>query len=255
LRSPVEAEERGRLPAASTAAAPKKAKLNKTIVRVADLMDHVVAESIKGMLRASNFSIFHGGLPAWWEAGAQEHMASHGMVNRKIRNTTANVGTRYVVKIIGDSPEMCRGLDFHGFADLKAAVMTCASYTSVYPDKDDPRRFNLGTPAEVFGSIERAWAVAPSSKRICENILMLPFVLDKAIAAQGTTVEDEALRHGRRKAKHRTWESVHQRVGPLVNKPRSFQRIETLASSFPMNSDVEPARKWIAGGGKGPMLL
>jgi hypothetical protein len=144
---------------------------------------------------------------------------------------------------------MCRGLYSHGFADLKASVMTYASFTSVYPDKDDPRHFNLGTPAEVFRSIERAWAVAPTSKRICEDILMPPFVLDKIIAAQGTTVEDEALRHGRRKAKHRTWESVHQRVGCLVIKPRSFQRIETLASSIPTHPDMEPARKWIAGGG------
>jgi hypothetical protein len=49
---------------------------------------------------------------------------------------------------------------------------------------------------------------------------MIPFVLDKIIAAQGTTVEDEALRHGRRKAEHRTWESVHQRAGPLVMSRR-----------------------------------
>jgi hypothetical protein len=77
----------------------------------------------------------------------------------------------------------------------------------------------------VFRIIERAWAVAPTSKRICEDMLMPPFVLDKTIAAQGTTVEGEALRHGRRKAKHRTLESIHQRAGPLVNKPRSFQRI------------------------------
>jgi hypothetical protein len=125
----------------------------------------------------------------------------------------------------------------------------------VYPDKDEPRRFNLGTPAEVLRSIERAWAVAPTSKRICEGILMPPFVLDKIIAAQGNTVKDEALRQGRRKAKHRTWESVHQRVGPLVNKPRSFQRIETLASSVPMHPDVEPARKWIAGRGKESLIL
>jgi hypothetical protein len=146
---------------------------------------------------------------------------------------------------------MYRGLDSRGFADLKAAVMTHASHTSVYPDKDGPRRFNLGTPAEVFQSIERAWAVAPTSKRICEDILMPPFVLDKIIAAQGSTVEDGALRQGRRKAKHRTWESVHQRVGPLVNKPRSFQRIETLASSVPTHPDVELECKWIAGEGGG----
>jgi hypothetical protein len=160
-------------------------------------------------------------------------MASLGMANRQIRNITATVGALYEFKIVGDSPEMCRGLDSHGFADLKVAVMTYASNTSVYPDKDEPRHLNLGMSAKVLRSIERAWALAPTSKRVCEDILMLPFVLDKIIAAHGTTVEDEALRHGRHKAKHRTWETVHQRVGPLVNKPRSFQRIEALASSVP----------------------
>ena len=217
---------------------------------VTDLIDHVVAESTKayaGTPHANDFSIFHDGLSAWWEAGPQAHMASLGMAHRQIRNISANIGARYELKIVGDSPEMYRGLDSHGFADLKAAVMAYASYTSVYPYKDDRRRFNLGTPAEVFRSIERAWVEAPTSKRICEDILILPFVLDKIIAAQGTTVEDEALRHGRRKAKHRTWESVHRKVGTLVNKPRSFQRIETLASSVLTHSDVEPARKWITG--------
>jgi hypothetical protein len=119
----------------------------------------------------------------------------------------------------------------------------------VYPDKDEPRHFNLGTPAEEFRSIERAWAVAPTSKRICEDIPMPPFVLGKIIAAQGTTVEDEALQQRRRKAKHRTWGSVHQRAGSLVNKPLSFQRIEALASSVPTHPDVEPARNWA------PLLL
>jgi len=56
-------------------------------------------------------------------------------------------------------------------------------------------------------------------------------------------VENEALRHGRRKARHRAWESVHQRAGPVANKPRSFMRIETLASSVPTHPNVESARK------------
>jgi hypothetical protein len=75
-----------------------KAKLNKTIVCFTDLTDHVVAESIKayaGTPRPSYSRIFNGGLSAWWEAGAQEHMASLGMANRQIRNITAKVGTRY----------------------------------------------------------------------------------------------------------------------------------------------------------------
>jgi hypothetical protein len=75
-------------------------------------MDLVVAESIKGYVGTprtdGDFSIFHGGLAAWWEAGAQGYMASHGMANRQIRNITANVGARCEFKIVGDSPEMYR---------------------------------------------------------------------------------------------------------------------------------------------------
>ncbi len=50
---------------------------------------------------------------------------------------------------------MCRALDSHGFADLKAAIYKCAFLTSIYP-LADPRRFNLGTPAEALRCIERA---------------------------------------------------------------------------------------------------
>jgi hypothetical protein len=106
-------------------------------------------------------------------------------------------------KIVGDSPKMCRALDSHGFVDLKAAIMAYSSYTSILPI-GDARLFNLGTPNEVFRSIERAFAVSPTSKRIVEDILALPMVLGRIIERKGTVVEDEALRHGRRLAKHKT---------------------------------------------------
>jgi len=77
---------------------------------------------------------------------------------------------------------------------------------------------------KVFRSIERAFAVAPTSKRVVEDILALPMVLDRIIEHKGTVVEDEALRHGRRLAKHKTWESLKPNKAPLKNKPRSFQR-------------------------------
>ena len=70
---------------------------------------------------------------AGWEAEAQAYLKSRGFENRQIRNTTANVSTRYEGKIVGDSPEMCRALDSHGFADLKAGLITYASFTSLYP--------------------------------------------------------------------------------------------------------------------------
>ena len=72
--------------------------------------------------------------------------------------------------------------------------MTCTpctpSTTSVYAVVD-PRRFKLGTPDEVFRSIERAWTVAPSSKRIVEDILALPRVLSKIIEYEGCVVPGE----------------------------------------------------------------
>ena len=35
--------------------------------------------------------------------------------DRQIKNITANLGTRCEGKIVGDTPEMCRALDSHGF--------------------------------------------------------------------------------------------------------------------------------------------
>jgi hypothetical protein len=161
------------------------------------------------------------------EALAQAHMRARGFEHRQIRNTDANKGTRYEGKIVGDSAEMCRALDSHGYADLKAAVLAFSSFTSVYA-VDDPRRFKLGIPDEVFRSIERAWTVAPTSKRIAEDVedfLALPHVLSKIIENKGRVVPDEVLRHGRRAAK---WEAFEMSTSDQKAKPRSFTRMLTL---------------------------
>jgi hypothetical protein len=50
-------------------------------------------------------------------------MRAQGFERRQIRNIDANKGTHYKGKIVGDSPEMCRALDSHSYADLKAAVL------------------------------------------------------------------------------------------------------------------------------------
>ena len=226
------------------------AYLRKKICPVTDLMDHVIdtsAAAYAGTAHADDFMIFHDGLSSWWEAGAQAHMRSRGFEHRQIRNINANKGTRYEGKIVGDSPEMCRALDSHGFADLEAAILAYSSFTSVYA-VDDPRRFKLGTPDEVFRSIERAWDVAPTSKRIVEDILALPRVLSKIIEYEGCVVPDEVLRHGRRAAK---WECSEMSTSDQKAKPRSFTRIETLASSVPAHPDVDPARAMLRSGSRG----
>jgi hypothetical protein len=204
--------------------------VKKTLCPITDIMDHVVCESTAayaGTNHAADFMIFHDGLSAWWEVEAQAHMATLGFKDRQIKNITANLGTRYAGKIVGDSPEMCRALDSHGFADLKAAIYKYASLTSVYP-LGDPRRFNLGTPAEVLRCIKRAFAVAPSSKRIVEDILVMGLVLDKIIAAEGCVVPDEDMRHGRR-ARAAEWTSIKPAGGELKRKARAHQRKETPA--------------------------
>ena len=59
-------------------------------------------------------------------------------------------------------------------------------------------KFKLGTPAEVWSSMSRAWTVEPTSKRIVEDISKLETVLHKIIDKKGCVVPDEFLRTGRR---------------------------------------------------------
>ena len=58
-------------------------------------------------------------------------------------------------------------------------------------------------------------------------------------------VPDEVLRHGRRAEK---WESAEMITSGQKAKPRSFTRVETLASSVPPHPDVDPARAMIRSG-------
>jgi hypothetical protein len=118
---------------------------------------------------------------------------------------------------VGDSPKMCRALDSHGFADLKAGLLTYASFTCAYP-KDDPGRFHLGSPPQLLASIERTWRVTPTSKRIVKDIELLPDVLGKIIKAPGCVVQDEEFR-GLRSG------SRAEGSGQLAQKVRKHQRL------------------------------
>ncbi len=133
---------------------------------------------------------------------------------------TTNFGNRYHHKVVGDSPEICRGLDSHGFADLKRQLNWCVALTSLY-QVDDPRRFHMGTPAEVASSLVRSWAVEPTSDRIIEDIEAFPRVLQKIIEHKGCVVLDEYLRTGRR--------YISIRGSECKNKPRMRQRKSTIA--------------------------
>jgi hypothetical protein len=169
-----------------------KQSVNKKYCCITELMDHVVEESkrvYEGTVHENTFFIYHDALSQWWEKESQDHMAELGFANRQIRCIgETNAHTRYRNKLVGDSPELCRGLDSFGFADLKASTIYHMSLSSVYK-MDDPRRFLMGTPQQAWRTLERCWEVEPTSARIVEDISGFERVLDKIIENNGAVVE------------------------------------------------------------------
>ena len=167
----------------------------------AQLIDHVVRiskEAYAGTTHENDFIIYHDALSQWWERGAQEYMKSLGFEHRQLRCVgNTNAGTRYHWGLVGDSPEICRALDSHGFADLAACMRLNCALSTGYP-VGDPRLFNMGTPSEVWRCMARCWSIAPTSAHVMEDIEALPDVLDKIIEADGCVVKDLFLRTGRR---------------------------------------------------------
>ena len=110
-----------------------------------------------------------------------------------------NDGTRYAEKLVGNSPELMP-LDNNLFADLMFGVRQHVALThSLAPG--DPKKFSTGTPQECWSTLIRTWQVAPSQKRIVQDIQRWPEALNAIIAAEGAVVHDRTERHGRR-AKH-----------------------------------------------------
>jgi hypothetical protein len=90
----------------------------------------------------------------------------------------------------------------------------------MYDSDDHPKRFKMGTPNEIWSTMERCWEVEPTSERIIEDILALPQILEKIIAANGCVVHDLFLRNSRR---HRRADGK----GDCDRKPCRKQRIAT----------------------------
>ena len=99
---------------------------------VTELIDHMIRETAaayKGTDREADFLIYHDALSVFTEKKAQDYITSQYplMKGRFIASVgTTNQGTAYHGRAAGDSPELARGLDSHGFADLDYAVSYCA---------------------------------------------------------------------------------------------------------------------------------
>lgn len=131
--------------------------VNKEYCVITDIMKHVINESNKmfeGTSEYETFVIFHDGLKAWWEKEAQAYLATLGFEHRQLRCLgDTNRGTIYLNKVVGNSPELCRGLDSHGFKDLNDSIQYHTTLTSKY-DVDDIRAFRMGTPTQVWSKMK-----------------------------------------------------------------------------------------------------
>ena len=92
----------------------------------------------------------------------------------------------------------------------------------------------MGTPTELWRSMERAWTVEPTSARIVEDIQAFPRVLEKIIQRRGCVVPDEDLRTGRRCT------ALYRDDKELKKKPRASQRTHTQTRP-PLHPDCQEA--------------
>ena len=125
-------------------------------------------------------------------------------------------------KLVGDSPELCRAQDSHGFADLDAAVAFCCSLASADT-----------SPAGV--KLRREWRVRRRAVGVHGEDVVGSGAYERArgqgrgphargagkiIATGGCVVPDEFLRTGRRAVRAGG-------KGMMKNKRRKRQKIAT----------------------------
>jgi hypothetical protein len=219
-----------------------KNNVGKKLCSIKDIIDHVITESTAVYAdtdKADTFLIYHDALSLWWSKEAQQYIESQGFGSRQLKCLTpTNDGGRYANKLVGDSPELCRGLDSHGFADLKRSTMVHLALSSKYA-KDDVRKFKMGTPQEVWSTLQRCWTLEPTSERIVEDIMKLPDILRKIIECNGCVVQDLNFRTGRR---YRRADDS----GYCKTKPRSSSRKSTLTLP-PIHTDCIEALTLLSG--------
>ena len=200
-------------------------KVRQSHIPVTDMITHMFNE-VDSVFPEKNSIIWHDALSqlsdkstqAWLKAQDIENSTS--WYDRFVRCLVANKGTRYEHSLVGNHPELMKGLDCHGFADFIQSTHHHVALTSVYKLGDPDRMFD-GTPKQLEATMTKCWEMEPTSERIVEDISSLEDTLQKIIAANGCIVSDEDLRSGRRQAKLNG-------DGMCKGKARKSQRIATL---------------------------
>ena len=100
----------------------------------------------------------------------------------------------------------------------------------------------LGTPSQVWKTMEKCWSLEPTSQRIIEDIDAFPRVLQKIIEINGCAVKDQAIRSGRRARRSND-------QGDSKNKIIKRQRKATIAGR-PVHPDCEDAQELLLSKGE-----
>ena len=170
---------------------------------VTELVEYMVREAkalYVGTDMADSFVIYHDHLKVMWEKRCIDWMKQKDYWKHFIKITgpyNDRVHARYKNCLVGDSPEMARGLDSYGFADLMVSISFHVAVTYKL-GRDNNLKFQLGTPRDVMRCMVRCWEVEPTAARVLEDIESWEFALDKIIAVRGCVVHGLALRHGHR---------------------------------------------------------
>ena len=82
-------------------------------------------------------------------------------------------------------------------SDLELSMAFHQALTSGWA-ANNLKKFQFGTPSQVWSAMSRCWEVEPTSERIVQDIIDLPRVLQKFIDAKGTVAYGEAFRNGHR---------------------------------------------------------
>jgi hypothetical protein len=150
-------------------------------------------------------------------------------------SNNALVNSLYQFCLVGNSPELNRGTDAHCFADFKRAINLHAMLTFFY-DADDPRRFSMGTPAQVHSTAERVWTVTPTPERIRYDIEGLPHILDQIIALKGGALHFPSSRPGNR---HISLDGKRELVRPPAWTQRKLVTPERQVHRDAMDTIIE----------------
>lgn len=120
---------------------------------------------------AKSFMIYHDHLSIMWEQRAIAYLKEIGWYDRFIKITGSNnakVVKYYRDSVVGDSPENARALDSYGFSDLECSMSFHVAMTAALLPNDE-KKFQLGTPNQVWRTMERCWNVCePTSERIVQ---------------------------------------------------------------------------------------